>query len=58
MATYFTPALAVAVAGGLVGDGVGFGVADGRDAGAAEHAVTNAAQITPRIANSRFLSRE
>src|SRR4029078_6241329 len=58
MATYFTPALAVAVAGGLVGDGVGFGVADGRAAGPAHTAVTNAAQLTPRIATPRFLSRE
>jgi hypothetical protein len=58
IATYRMPelavAVAVAVAGTLLGEAVGRDVGDRRAAGAAEHALTNAAEITMRTAISPF----
>ena len=58
MATYlmpaFTVAVGVAVAGALLGDAVVPRVGEGWAAGAAEHALANAAQITARTASSPF----
>src|SRR5256885_2512214 len=54
MATDLMPELCVAVAGAPLGEAVGPRVGEGWLAGAAEQAVTNAAQITLRTARSRL----
>ena len=58
MATYLMPELtvgvAVAVDGATLGDLVGPRVGEGWSAGAAEHELTSATQITARTASSVF----
>ncbi len=58
MVTYLTPGLTVVVGGALLGarlgGAVGPRVGEGWAAGAAEHALTTAAQITVRTASSDF----